>query len=124
MIFLKYSKIKNRKGLPMNTVNKKAEIKSKEEFIAKLKNRLEDSWSSISQVIEELEEFEYEAQTNLDNKIKNNIDTPEKEIVKSEKLVDFYDYELADLKYDAGDLQSKICVAIDSLEKKIKKEEV
>ena len=107
-----------------NTITKKAEIKSKEEFIAKLKNRLEDSWSSISQVIEELEEFEYEAQTNLDASIENNIDTPEEEIVKSEKLVDFYDYELADLKYDAGDLQSKICVAIDSLEKKINNKEV
>ena len=125
MIFLKYSKINNRKVLPMNnTITKKAEIKSKEEFIAKLKNRLEDSWSSISQVIEELEEFEYEAQTNLDASIENNIDTPEEEIVKSEKLVDFYDYELADLKYDAGDLQSKICVAIDSLEKKINNKEV
>tara|TARA_R100000329_G_C7594635_1_gene210801 strand:+ start:270 stop:599 length:330 start_codon:yes stop_codon:yes gene_type:complete len=107
-----------------NTITKKAEIKSKEEFIAKLKNRLEDSWSSISQVIEELEEFEYEAQTNLDASIENNIDTPEEEIVKSEKLVDFYDYELADLKYDASDLQSKICVAIDSLEKKINNKEV
>ena len=104
----------------MTTINKK----SKEEFMAKLKNRLEDSWSSVSQVIEELEEFEYEAQTNLDESINNNIDTPEEEIIKNEKLVDFYDYELADLKYDAGDLQSKICVAIDNFEKKINKEEV
>ena len=77
----------------MTTINKR----SKEELLAKLKNRLEDSWSSISQVIEELEEFEYEAQTNLDDSIKNNIDTPEKEIIKNENLVDFYDYELADL---------------------------
>ena len=60
----------------MTTINKR----SKEELLAKLKNRLEDSWSSISQVIEELEEFEYEAQTNLDDSIKNNIDTPEKEM--------------------------------------------
>ena len=124
MIFLKYSKINNRKGLPMNTINKNAEIKSREEFIAKLKNRLEDSWSSISQVIEELEEFEYEANTNLDESIKNNIDVPEKEIIKNEKLVDFYDYELMYLKYDAEDLQGKICEAIDNLEKKINKEEV
>ena len=104
----------------MTTINKR----SKEELLAKLKNRLEDSWSSISQVIEELEEFEYEAQTNLDDSIKNNIDTPEKEIIKNEKLVYFYDYELADLKYDAEDLQSKICIAIDSLEKKINNKEV
>ena len=98
--------------------------KNKEELILKLKQRLEDSWSGASQIIEELEEFQYEAQTNLDNSIKNNIDTPEKEIIKNEKLVDFYDYELADLKYDVEDLQGKICVAIDSLEKKINKEEV
>ena len=103
----------------MNKTNKNAEIKSKAEFIAKLKQRLEDSWSGVSQVIEELEEFEYEANTNLDNVIKNNIDIPESEIVKAEKLVEFYDYELMDLKYDAGDLQSKICIAIDNLEKKI-----
>jgi hypothetical protein len=98
--------------------------KNKEELILKLKQRLEDSWSGASQIIEELEEFQYEAQTNLDNSIKNNIDTPEKEIIKNEKLVDFYDYELADLKYDVEDLQGKICVAIDSLEKMINKEEV
>ena len=103
----------------MNTINK-----NKEEFIAKLKQRLEDSWSGVSQVIEELEEFEYEANTNLDNVIKNNIDIPESEIVKAEKLVEFYDYELMDLKYDAGDLQSKICIAIDNLEKKINKGKV
>ena len=115
----------------MTTINKrnfkdekKVYFHIKEEFLAKLKNRLEDSWSNISQVIEELEEFEYEANTNLDESIKNNIDVPEEEIVKNEKLVDFYDYELADLKYDASDLQSKICVAIDSLEKKINNEEI
>jgi hypothetical protein len=114
------------KGFTMNTIykNKDAEAKSKKEFIAKLKQRLEDSWSGVSQVIEELEEFKYEAQTNLDESIKNNIDISEKEIIKNEKLVDFYDYELEDLKHDAEDLQGKICVAIDNFEKKINKEEV
>ena len=109
----------------MTTLNKKEQATLNRDLLLKqLKQRLEDSWSSVSQVIEELEEFEYEAQTNLDESINNNIDIPEKEIVKNEKLVDFYDYELADLKYDAGDLQSKICVAIDNFEKKINKEEV
>ena len=108
----------------MNTINKNAEIKSKAEFIAKLKQRLEDSWSGVSQVIEELEEFEYEANTNLDNVIKNNIDIPESEIVKAEKLSDFYLYNLEDLKNDSHDLQYKICEAIDNFEKKINKEEV
>ena len=115
----------------MTTINKrnfkdekKVYSHIKEELIARLKQRLEDAWSGVSQVIEELEEFEYDAQTNLDESIKNNIDIPEEEIIKNEKLVDFYDYELMDLKYDAGDLQSKICVAIDNLEKKINKEEV
>jgi hypothetical protein len=119
------------KGLIMTTINKrnfknekKVYSHIKEELLAKLKNRLENSWSSISQVIEELEEFEYEAQTNLDDSIENNIDIPEEEIVKNEKLLDFYLYELVDLKYDAEDLQSKICEAIDNLEKKINKEEV
>ncbi len=115
----------------MNTINKrnfkdekKVYFHIKEEFLAKLKQRLEDSWSSVSQVIEELEEFEYEAQTNFDESINNNIDIPEKEIVKNEKLLDFYLYELVDLKYDAEDLQGKICEAIDNFEKKINKEEV
>jgi len=109
----------------MNTINKNKEIKSKEEFIAKLKQRLEDSWSGVSQVIEELEEFEYEANTNLESSIKNNIDTPEKEIIKNEKLVNFYDCELMELKYDAEDLQGNIQVAIDNFVKKFNiKEEV
>ena len=109
----------------MNTINKNKEIKSKEEFIAKLKQRLEDGWSGVSQVIEELEEFEYEANTNLESSIKNNIDTPEKEIIKNEKLVNFYDCELMELKYDAEDLQGNIQVAIDNFVKKFNiKEEV
>ena len=103
----------------MNTINK-----NREDLLAKLKQRLEDSWTGVSQVIEELEEFEYEANTNLESSIKNNIDVPEKEIIKNEKLVDFYDNELMYLKYDAEDLQGKICEAIDNFEKKINKEEV
>ena len=104
----------------MNTINK-----NKEELLAKLKQRLEDSWSGVSQVIEELEEFEYEANTNLESSIKNNIDTPEKEIIKNEKLVNFYDCELMELKYDAEDLQGNIQVAIDNFVKKFNiKEEV
>ena len=104
----------------MNTINK-----NKEELLAKLKQRLEDSWSGVSQVVEELEEFEYEANTNLESSIKNNIDTPEKEIIKNEKLVNFYDCELMELKYDAEDLQGNIQVAIDNFVKKFNiKEEV
>ena len=108
----------------MNTIYKKDKYQQREDLLKKLKQRLEDCWSGASQVLEELEEFKYEARTNLDESIKNNIDTPEKEIIKNEKLVDFYDYDLADLKHDAEDLQGKICVAIDNFEKKINKEEV
>tara|TARA_R110000824_G_scaffold92502_1_gene224351 strand:+ start:365 stop:628 length:264 start_codon:yes stop_codon:yes gene_type:complete len=69
--------------------------KNKEELILKLKQRLEDSWSGASQIIEELEEFQYEAEKD------------------STKLCNFYDYDLDELKYDAEILQGKLQESIE-----------
>ena len=87
----------------MTTINK-----NKEELLKKLKQRLENSWSGVTQAIEELEEFEQDTQDNL-----------------NEKLSDFYLYNLEDLKNDSQDLQYKIFCMINLFEKEFNiKEEV
>jgi hypothetical protein len=83
------------KGLIMTTINK-----NKEELLKKLKQRLENSWSGVTQAIEELEEFEQDTQDNL-----------------NEKLSNFYLYNLEDLKYDSQDLQYKIFSMLNLFEK-------
>jgi len=77
--------------------------KNKEELILKLKQRLEDSWSGASQIIEELEEFQYEAEK----------DSTRDNVLYSEKLYNFYDYDLDELKYDAEILQGKLQESIE-----------
>ena len=91
-------------------------IRAKKDLVNELIQKLENSWSGISQVIEELEEFKDNAQTNLDESIKNNIDTPERIIIKSEKLVDFYEDHLENIKYQAEILQGETQEAIDHFE--------
>ena len=95
------------------------------EELKKLKQRLEDCWSSVTQVIEELEEFEQDTQDNLKKSIENNIDISEEEIQFDEKLSDFYLYNLEDLKNDSQDLQYKIFSMLNLFEKEFNiKEEV
>ena len=82
--------------------------KNKEELLKKLKQRLEDSWSGFTQVIEEAEEF-----------IEDIKEAEEKEIIdyaETEDLNIFYDNYIDNLKYQAEVLQDETQQAIDKFE--------
>ena len=73
--------------------------KNKEELLKKLKQRLEDSWSGFTQVIEEAEEF-----------IEDIKEAEEKEIIdyaETEDLNIFYEDYIDNLKYQAEVLQEE-----------------
>ena len=87
----------------MTTLNK-----NKEELLKKLKQRLEDSWSGFTQVIEEAEEF-----------IEDIKEAEEKEIIdyaETEDLNIFYEDYIDNLKYQAEGLQAETQQAIDKFE--------
>jgi hypothetical protein len=87
----------------MNTINK-----NKEELLKKLKQRLEDSWSGFTQVIEEAEEF-----------IEDIKEAEEKEIIdyaETEDLNIFYEDYIDNLKYQAEILQEETQQAINKFE--------
>tara|TARA_R100000479_G_C6306778_1_gene172444 strand:- start:1 stop:318 length:318 start_codon:yes stop_codon:yes gene_type:complete len=92
------------KGFIMTTTIKK-EQKQLDNYILlqQLKQRLEDSWSGASQIIEELEEFQYTAEEEVGT-LKTHI---------GHRLDNFYTNELDELKYEAEVLQGKIQEAID-----------
>ena len=77
--------------------------KNKEELLKKLKQRLEDCWTGASQVIEELEEFYYD----IANDKRLNERT-------RESLEQFFDYQLADIKDKAMDIQDETQNSIDN----------
>ena len=82
--------------------------KNKEELLKKLKQRLEDSWSGFTQVIEEAEEF-----------IEDIKEAEEKEIIdyaETEDLNIFYEDYIDNLKYQAEVLQDETQQAIDKFE--------
>ena len=82
--------------------------KNKEELLKKLKQRLEDSWSGFTQVIEEAEEF-----------IEDIKEAEEKEIIdyaETEDLNIFYEDYVDNLKYQAEVLQDETQQAIDKFE--------
>ena len=82
--------------------------KNKEELLKKLKQRLEDSWSGFTQVIEEAEEF-----------IEDIKEAEEKEIIdyaETEDLNIFYDNYIDNLKFQAEGLQHETQQAIDKFE--------
>ena len=85
----------------MNTIYKKDKYQQQEELLKELKQRLEDSWSGASQVIEELDEFHY---TTEQLESKNSFGL---------RLYNFYNYEMDELKYEAEILQGKIQETID-----------
>ena len=87
----------------MNTTIKKDKYQQQEDLLKELKQRLEDSWSGASQVIEELEEFQYTYEEEVGT-LKNQI---------GHRLDNFYTNELDELKYEAEILQGKIQEAID-----------
>ena len=82
--------------------------KNKEELLKKLKQRLEDSWSGFTQVIEEAEEF-----------IEDIKEAEEKEIIdyaETEDLNIFYEDYIDNLKYQAEILQEETNQAISKFE--------
>ena len=87
----------------MNTTIKKDKYQQQEDLLKELKQRLENSWSGFTQVIEELEEFQYTYEEEVGT-LKNQI---------GHRLDNFYTNELDELKYEAEVLQGKIQEAID-----------
>ena len=83
--------------------------KTKQDLLKKLKQRLEDSWSGFTQVVEELEEFNCS--------VNDAGETRELSDSKHLRLENFYDNYLDDIKYQAEELQDKTQQAIDKLVK-------
>ena len=82
--------------------------KNKKGLLEKLKQRLENSWSGFTQVIEEAEEF-----------LEDIKEAEEKEIIdyaETEDLNIFYDNYIDNLKYQAEGLQAETQQAIDKFE--------
>jgi len=86
----------------MNTIYKKDKYQQQEELLYILKQRLEDCWSGASQALEELEEFYYDIQ--IDKRLNERT---------RESLEQFFDYQLADIKDKAMDIQDKTQNSID-----------
>ena len=87
----------------MTTLNK-----NKEELLKKLKQRLEDSWSGFTQVIEEAEEFMEDMKEEEENFI----------LLPKERrdLEAFYEDYIDNLKFQAEGLQHETQQAIDKFE--------
>ena len=82
--------------------------KNKEELLKKLKQRLEDSWSGFTQVIEEAEEFLEDMKEEEENFI----------LLPKERrdLEAFYEDYIDNLKFQAEGLQAETQQAIDKFE--------
>jgi len=91
------------KGLIMNTTIKKDKYQQQEDLLKELKQRLEDCWTGASQVLEELEEFYYD--TVNDKRLNERT---------RESLEQFFDYQLADIKDKAMDIQDETQNSIDN----------
>ena len=81
---------------------KKDKYQQQEDLLKELKQRLEDCWSGASQVLEELEEFYYD--TVNDKRLNERT---------RESLEQFFDYQLADIKDKAMDIQDETQNSID-----------
>lgn len=101
----------------MNTIYKKDKYQQQEDLLKKLKQRLEDSWSGFTQVIEEIEEFNFS--------LNDAEETRELSDSLHLRLENFYDNYLDDIKYQAEELQDKTQQSIDKFVKQFNlKEEV
>ena len=96
----------------INLIKKKdlktMDITNKKNLLIKLEQRLQDSWSGFTQVIEEAEEF-----------IEDIKEAEEKEIIdyaETEDLNIFYDNYIDNLKFQAEGLQHETQQAIDKFE--------
>jgi hypothetical protein len=81
---------------------------SKKDLLKKLKQKLENSWSSFSQVIEEIESIDdilkYDCENTDDNPIIPKYDISKKD---KEDLEVFYENHLDELKYQTEILQGQ-----------------
>ena len=91
------------KGFTMDTTIKKDKYQQQEDLLKELKQRLEDCWSGASQALEQLEDFYYD--TVNDKRLNERT---------RESLEQFFDYQLADIKDKAMDIQDETQNAIDS----------
>ena len=91
------------KGFTMDTTIKKDRYQQQEDLLKELKQRLEDCWSGASQALEQLEEFYYD----IANDKRLNERT-------RESLEQFFDYQLADIKDKAMDIQDETQNSIDN----------
>ena len=82
--------------------------KTKQDLLKELKQRLEDSWSGFTQVVEELGEFHFS--------VNDAEDTQSLSDNEHFKLEEFYEDYLDNIKYQAEGLQSETQPAIDKLE--------
>ena len=94
---------KKMKGFIMTTTIKKDKYQQQEELLYILKQRLEDCWSGASEALEQLEEFYYD----IVNDKRLNERT-------RESLEQFFDYQLADIKEKAMDIQDETQNSIDN----------
>ena len=82
--------------------------KTKQDLLKELKQRLEDSRSGFTQVVEELGEFHFS--------VNDAEDTQSLSDNEHFKLEEFYENYLDNIKYQAEGLQSETQQAIDKLE--------
>ena len=82
--------------------------KTKQDLLKELKQRLEDSWSGFTQVVEELGEFHFS--------VNDAEDTQSLSDNEHFKLEEFYEDYLDNIKYQAEGLQDETQQAIDKLE--------
>ena len=82
--------------------------KTKQDLLKELKQRLEDSWSGFTQVVEELGEFHFS--------VNDAEDTQSLSDNEHFKLEEFYEDYLDNIKYQAEGLQSETQQDIDKLE--------
>ena len=82
--------------------------KTKQDLLKELKQRLEDSWSGFTQVVEELGEFHFS--------VNDAEDTQSLSDNEHFKLEEFYENYLDNIKYQAEGLQSETQQAIDKFE--------
>ena len=90
--------------------------KNKEGLLEKLKQRLENSWSGFTQVIEEAEEFLEDIKEVKENKKRKYIIDKEIEDTTLEELEAFYEDYIDNLKFQAEGLQHETQQAIDKFE--------
>ena len=90
------------------------DITNKKNLLIKLEQRLQDSWSGFTQVIEEAEEFLEDIKEAKENKERKYI--IDLEDITLEELEVFYEKYIDNLKFQAEGLQAETQQTIDKFE--------